>query len=218
LADTIVLIDDPISSLDSNHIYAVYALIAESLDACRQIFVSTHNSELFHLIKGKWFKRAPYANNSGARAYYVNRTLDSGAQWKADLEDLPTLLRKYRSEYEFVFEQLHRFANAPAPSLHEAYTAPNMLRKFLEAYLGFKKPCISAWSDKLDLLFATREERREIQKFADDASHLQGVSRALLQPNFIASAQTCVGRAIAGLKARDFDHYQSLCNVIGATP
>ena len=218
LADTIVFIDDPISSLDSNHIYAVYALISESLDACRQIFVSTHNSELFHLIKGKWFKRAPYANNSGARAYYVNRTLDGGAQWKADLEDLPTLLRKYRSEYEFVFEQLHRFANAPAPSLHEAYTAPNMLRKFLEAYLGFKKPCVSAWSDKLDLLFATPEGRREIQKFADDASHLQGVSRALQQPNFITSAQSCVGKVIAGLKARDFDHYQSLCKVIGATP
>lgn len=218
LADTIVFIDDPISSLDSNHIYAVYALIAESLDACRQIFVSTHNSELFHLIKGKWFRRPPYANNSGARAYYVNRALDGGGQWKANLEDLPDLLRRYRSEYEFVFEQLHKFANAPAPSLHEAYTAPNLLRKFLEAYLGFKKPCVAGWSDKLDLLFATPEERREIQKFADDASHLQGVSRALQQPNFITSAQSCVGKVIAGLKARDFDHYQSLCNVIGATP
>ncbi len=218
LADAIVFVDDPISSLDSNHIYAVYALIAERLADCTQIFVSTHNSELFHLLKGKWFKRAPYANNSDARAYYVNRTLDGGAQWKAELEDMPTLLRKYRSEYEFVFEQLHRFANAPAPSLHEAYTAPNLLRKFLEAYLGFKKPCVSAWSDKLDLLFTTPEERREIQKFADDASHLQGVSRALQQPNFITSAQSCVGKVIAGLKARDFDHYQSLCNVIGATP
>jgi wobble nucleotide-excising tRNase len=219
LADTIVFLDDPISSLDSNHIYAVYALIVERLAACQQIFVSTHNSELFHLIKGKWFKtRNQYANTSAASAYYVNRTLDGGAQWKAELEDLPTLLRKYRSEYEFVFEQLYRFANAPAPSLHEAYTAPNLLRKFLEAYLGFKKPCISGWSDKLDLLFSTPEERREIQKFADDASHLQGVSRALQQPNFITSAQSCVGKVIAGLKAQDFDHYQSLCNVIGATP
>lgn len=219
LADTIVFIDDPISSLDSNHIYAIYALIAERLAACRQIFVSTHNSELFHLVKGKWFKtRNQYANTPDASAYYVNRTLDGGAQWKAELEDLPTLLRKYRSEYEFVFEQLHRFANAPGPSLHEAYTAPNLLRKFLEAYLGFKKPCVFAWSDKLDLLFTTPEERRDIQKFADDASHLQGVSRALQQPNFITSAQSYVGKVIAGLKVRDFEHYQSLCKVIGASP
>lgn len=219
LADTIVFIDDPISSLDSNHIYAVYALIAERLAACRQIFVSKHNSELFHLIKGKWFKtRNQYANTPDASAYYVNRTLDGGVRWKAELEDLPTLLRKYRSEYEFVFEQLYSFAKAPSPSLHEAYTAPNLLRKFLEAYLGFKKPCISGWSDKLDLLFATPEERREIQKFADDASHLQGVSRALQQPNFITSAQSSVSKVIAALKARDFEHYSSLCRVIGATP
>jgi hypothetical protein len=77
---------------------------------------------------------------------------------------------------------------------------------------------VSKWSDKLDLLFATPEEKREIQKFADDASHLQGVSRALQQPNFITSAQLCVDKVIAGLKARDFGHYQSLCNVIGASP
>ncbi len=223
LSDTIVFIDDPISSLDSNHIYAVYALIAENLNACGQIFVSTHNSELFNLLKDKWLDtRNQYKNKTGASAaYYVNRTLDGGAQWIAALEDLPLLLRKYKSEYHFVFEQLHKFANPQpqwTPTLHEAYTAPNLLRKFLEAYLGFRKPCEPKWSDKLDLLLATPMERLEIQKFADDASHLQGVSRALQQPNFITSAQSCVRKVIAGLKAMDFDHYQSLCKVIGAIP
>jgi wobble nucleotide-excising tRNase len=218
LADTIVFIDDPISSLDSNHIYAIYALITERLSACRQIFVSTHNSELFNLLKDEWFDaRSQYANTRDACAYYVNRTLDGGAQWAAAVEDLPILLRRYKSEYHFVFARLYEFSNAQAPSLHEAYTAPNLLRKFLEAYLGFKKPCVTKWSSKLDLLFATPEEQREIQKFADDASHLQGVSRALQQPSFIASAQSCVGKVIVGLKVRDFDHYQSLCNVIQAS-
>lgn len=218
LADTIVFIDDPISSLDSNHIYAIYALIENRLAACRQIFVSTHNSELFNLLKDGWFEaRDKYANSKNASAYYVNRTLDAGAQWVAAVEDLPLLLRRYKSEYHFVFAQLYEFANAQAPSLHEAYTAPNLLRKFLEAYLGFKKPCVTKWSSKLDLLLATPEEQSEIQKFADDASHLQGISRALQQPSFITSAQSCVGKVIAGLKVRDFDHYQSLCNVIDAS-
>lgn len=180
LADTIVFIDDPISSLDSNHIYAVYALIAERLDGCRQIFLSTHNGELFNLMKDEWFEaRQRYANNHNACAYYVRRELDGNTRWIAVLEDLPDLLRKYKSEYHFVFAQLHAFANAQGASLHEAYTAPNLLRKFLEAYLGFRKPSVSKWSDKLDLLFATPEAQREIQKFADDASHLQGLSRAL---------------------------------------
>jgi wobble nucleotide-excising tRNase len=134
------------------------------------------------------------------------------------MEDLPVLLRRYRSEYHFVFAQLYAFANAQGASLHEAYTAPNLVRKFLEAYLGFKKPNVSKWSAKLDLLFTTPEEQCEIQKFADDASHLQGLNRALQQPEFVSNAQICVGKVIAGLKAMDYTHYESLCKVIGVTP
>ena len=219
LADTIVFIDDPISSLDVNHIYAVHALIVRRLGACRQVFLSTHNSELFQLIKDAWFNpHARFANNAEASAYYIRRAFDNGGVWSASIEDLPDLLRRYRSEYQFTFAQLHRFANFHTPTLHEAYTAPNLLRKFLEAYLGFRKPSVSKWSDKLDMLFATGEEQLEIQRFANDSSHLQGIGRALQQPDFIPNAQRCVLMVLQGLRARDFEHYQSLCVIIGATP
>jgi len=220
LTDIIVFVDDPVSSLDSNHVYAVYALIVQYLSACLQVFISTHNGELFNLIKGNWFSaRTQYKNNEKSHAYYVNRTLSKDAQWTTVLEDLPSLLRKYNSEYHFVFAQLYAFAFAQSPSLHEAYTAPNLLRKFLEAYLGFRKPSVSKWSDKLDLLgFATPFEQCEIQKFADDASHLQGISRALQQPNFVSTSQANVIKVINGLKGTDFGHYSSLCVVIGETP
>jgi wobble nucleotide-excising tRNase len=216
LADTIVFIDDPISSLDSNHIYAVYALIVERLKDCHQLFVSTHNSELLGLLKGEWFEvRQQFRNTTEACAYYVRRELGANSQWTSVIEDLPPLLRKYKSEYQFVFSQLHAFASNPAPSTHEAYTAPNLVRKFLEAYLGFRKPSVSKWSDKLDLLFDTPEERREIQKFADDASHLQSLTRALEQPDFVPSAQRCVRCVLTALQTRDREHHTSLCALIG---
>lgn len=220
LNQTIVFIDDPISSLDSNHIYAIYALITKRLDSCLQIFVSTHNSELYTLLKDHWFEaRQQFANRANACAYYTRRFLDSASlQWHSTLEDTPNLLRKYKSEYQFIFEQLHKFSSSQTPSLHEAYTAPNLLRKFLEAYLGFQKPCISQWSRKLDLLFDTDVERTEIQKFSDDASHLQGLNRALQHPNFIANAQNTVKKVIQALKAKDLPHYTSMCTVIGVSP
>ena len=117
-----------------------------------------------------------------------------------------------------MFEQLHLFSTSPSPTLHEAYTSPNLLRKFLEAYLGFKKPCVSQWSKKLDLLFDAEVDWMEIQKFSDDASHLQGLSRALQQPNFISNAQNTVKKVIQALKAKDLPHYTSMCNVIGVAP
>jgi wobble nucleotide-excising tRNase len=219
LNQTIVFIDDPISSLDSNHIYAIYALITKRLDSCLQIFVSTHNSELYTLLKDKWFDaRQQYANRANASSYYARRFVDANQLWHSTLEDTPALLRKFKSEYQFIFEQLHTFSSSQGPSLHESYTAPNLLRKFLEAYLGFKKPCISQWSSKLDLLFDTDVERIEIQKFSDDASHLQGLNRALQQPDFVSNAQNTVYKVIQALKAKDPLHYTSMCTVIGVAP
>lgn len=220
LTQAIVFIDDPISSLDSNHIYAIYALITKKLEPCLQIFVSTHNSELYTLLKDHWFyANQQYANRVDACAYYTRRYFDSTShQWHSTMEDTPALLRKYKSEYQFVFEQLHLFSSSQAPTLHEAYTSPNLLRKFLEAYLGFEKPCVSKWSNKLDLLFDADVDRVEIQKFADDASHLQGLSRALQQPNFISNAQSTVKKVILALKAKDLPHYTSMCTVIGVAP
>ncbi len=220
LIQTAVFIDDPISSLDSNHIYAIYALITRQLESCLQIFISTHNIELYTLLKDYWFQaRQQFANHPDACAYYTRRYIDgTSRQWHSTLEDTPILLRKYKSEYQFIFDQLHLFASSQAPSLHEAYTSPNLLRKFLEAYLGFKKPCISKWSNKLDLLFDVDIDRVEIQKFADDASHLQGLTRALQQPDFISNAQNTVNKVIQALKAKDIMHYTSMCTVIGVSP
>lgn len=220
LNQTIVFLDDPISSLDSNHIYAIYALITKQLEPCLQIFVSTHNGELYTLLKDYWFQaRQQFANHPDACSYYTRRYLDGAShQWHSVLEDTPVLLRKYKSEYQFVFEQLRLFSSSQEPTLHEAYTSPNLLRKFLEAYLGFKKPCVSQWSKKLDLLFDSEADQIEIQKFSDDASHLQGLSRALQQPDFISSAQNTVTKVILALKAKDLPHYTSMCTVIGVAP
>lgn len=219
LSQSIVFIDDPVSSLDSNHIYAIYALISKRLDACLQIFVSTHNSELYTLLKGNWFEaRQQFSNRANASSYYVRRFVGANQLWHSTLEDTPMLLRKYKSEYQFIFEQLHVFSSSQTPSLHEAYTAPNLLRKFLEAYLGFKKPCTPKWSSKLDLLFDTDIEQTEIQQFSDDASHLQGLNRALQQPDFISNAQNTVKKVIQALKAKDNPHYISMCTVIGVAP
>jgi wobble nucleotide-excising tRNase len=220
LAQRIVFIDDPISSLDSNHVYAIYALISRQLETCLQIFVSTHNSELYTLLKDCWFHaRHQYANTSDACAYYIRRFMDTnGQRWHSELNDSPALLRKYKSEYQFVFEQLHIFSSSSASTLHEAYTSPNLLRKLLEAYLGFKKPCVSKWSNKLDLLFDLELDRVEIQKFADDASHLQGVNRALQEPSFVSSSQNTVRKVIQAFKTKDPLHYTSMCTAVGVAP
>jgi wobble nucleotide-excising tRNase len=190
LEDTIVFIDDPICSLDSNHI-----------------------SEFFNLLKGRWLG-AKGGNKPDSTAFYVRRIVEADGSVSAEIVDMPILLRKFKSEYEFVFWHLKSFSDSSAPSQHEAYTAPNLLRKFLEAYLGFRKPSESVWHKKLDLLFDEPEKQREIQKFSDDASHLQSMNRTLQEPAFVATAQTRVQEVIAALEIKDNGHYQSLVEVV----
>ncbi len=211
--NAIVFVDDPVSSLDSNHIYAAYALIIERLEICCQVFVSTHNSEFFNLFKGSWLGMKG-GNKPDSSAYWIYRESQSDGTFQAKIVDLPELLRKYKSEYEFVFSKLYEFGKSEDPSEHEAYTAPNLLRKFLEAYLGFRKPCERTWHKKLDLLFDSPEHCREVQKFADDASHLQSLDRSLQHPAFVASSQKYVRDVLAALKKKDEEHYLSLERVV----
>lgn len=211
--DTIVFVDDPISSLDSNHVYAVFALICERLGCCKQLFVSTHNSEFFNLLKCQWL--GPMGGNKpDSSAYRIFREVQPDGSSPAWIANLPLLLRRYKSEYEFVFSHLHRFVENSAPSEHEAFAAPALLRKFLEAYLGFRKPGIRKWHEKLDLLFDTAEQRHEIHRFADDASHLQSLDRSLQHPDFVSSSRRCVKSVLDALKENDPDHYDSLVGIV----
>lgn len=211
IANTVVYVDDPISSLDSNHIYAVFALIQERLEAALQLFVSTHNSEFFNLLKARWLKDRRL--NSDSEAFYVRRLEDASGPF-SQLETLPLLLRKFGSEYQFIFAQLHAFAAELAPTEYQAYTIPNVLRRFLEVYLGFRKPHITEWYAKLDLIIDSPEERHELHKLLDDASHLQRLGRALEEPAYVAITQTRVREVLRGLERKDPDHHNSMMAVI----
>lgn len=209
IGETVVFVDDPICSLDSNHLYAVYALIVEKLSLARQLFVSTHSSELFSLLKKAWRDDKPFKGQNSL--YYLSR--DRSTKSSSQIEALPRLLAEYNSEYEFTFAQLLRLRDS---TLDEtvAYTVPNLLRKFLESYLGFRKPHVRAWSSKLDCLITDPAMRRRVQKFADDASHLQRPGRAMELPSYVPEAQACVAAVLDGLRELDPVHYESLVKAV----
>jgi len=211
LEDTIVFVDDPMCSLDSNHLYTVYGLLVETLEKCRQAFVSTHSYEFFNLLKSRWTGRRLAKDTC---LYYICRSIGSSGAASAELTKLPSLLKKYGSEYHFMFSLLYSFAYAEDPSEHEKYTAPNILRKFLESYLGFRKPGVLAWHEKLDLLFDSPEKARSIHKIADDASHMQRLERSREEPAFLVTVRECVRDVLTALQDKDPCHFDSLVEMV----
>lgn len=158
---TIVFIDDPISSLDTNHISQVYSLInsyffRKNIDAdnadkvvnCfKQLFISTHNFEFFSFLRdsAQLNKKKKITNlTTGEKqeipniGFYQIQKIDSD---NSVLKGLDKALRRYKSEYIYLFSLIYKYKQA-IDNGGDVYDIliPNALRRFLEIYTLMKIP------------------------------------------------------------------------------
>jgi wobble nucleotide-excising tRNase len=204
LEDQIVFIDDPICSLDANHIYDVAYLLMKSLNACRQLFISTHNSEFFNTIKQEWANNGKFKREHDA--FLIQRDGDGASQ----LLELPAHLAKFRSDYHHVFYCLRHFQASTSADVDAYLGCPNLLRRFLEMYLGFRRPTAKGYLTKLDVLFDDEVERRAVARYVDEGSHSASTLRLLEYSDFPALSRGMVERVMRALERVDPDHYAVL--------
>lgn len=204
IEQTVVFIDDPICSLDSNHIYGVAYLLLGQLKSAKQVFVSTHNSEFFNTVKREWYENKEF--KSGYRGYLV---YGKGAG-TSELVALPKHLAKFRSDYHHIFYCLQKMRTATSADVDSYLGTPNLLRRFLEMYLGFRKPAGGGYESKLNLLIDDEAERKSIARFTDEGSHSQSTNRLLEYADFPAMARGMVDRVLRGLEAKDPEHHAAL--------
>ena len=204
LEDMVVFVDDPICSLDANHIYDVAYLLITSLKACQQLFISTHNSEFFNTIKQDWSDRGKFKKDHAA--YLVHRECDGASQ----LIELPGHLTKFRSDHHHVFYCLRQFQASASQEVDAYLSCPNLLRRFLEMYLGFRRPTPKGYLTKLDVLFDDEVERGAIARYVDEGSHSASTLRLLEFSDFPAMSRGMVERVMRALERVDPDHYAVL--------
>ncbi len=203
LADLIIVIDDPICSFDSNHIFAVYSIVERSLSAAKQLIVLTHNADFFGLVKD-WMK------SRDKSFYMVNRLLDAGQEWYANLIPLPRLLEKFKSDYLYTYYCLKTIDDEPAPSLESMCGVPNMIRRLLETYLGFRYPEAGPWHEKLGRFITSEITCGEVTKFTDEFSHSHYLRRAMEVPDYVSHCKRMVSEVLGALRTKDPDHTASL--------
>ena len=147
LEDLIVIVDDPISSLDSGALNYTASLVSAHLQKCGQGIVLTHNINFFHEIK-KWIKRMevgkePDGTDRWKRAglFYVSCKKDPTlGHRRSSIERLSKLLREYESEYHFLFFMIGRAAKDKSLSDELSGLIPNAIRKALDTFLAFRHP------------------------------------------------------------------------------
>lgn len=207
ISKAIVFIDDPISSLDSGHLYNTYALIASKLSNCKQLFISTHNLEFFNLLK-EWMKKMKgYKEKCG---FYLVERITQGGEEIATLRNLPDTLLKYKSEYHFLFSKIKSFDENPSTDFDSLYQLPNIIRRFLEAFIGFKYS--QGLKDGLEILIDNEAHRIKLGKFLNNLSHQTGLQRNLIF-NDLSECKSVVKIVLDAVQTKDPEHYKALENV-----
>ena len=147
LGNGIVVLDDPVSSLDANSLYLAYAVIRERTMDAGQLFIMTHNFTFFRQVRN-WFRTLPKQRSEDferrpARFYMLNCVLGADGR-NSSIERLDPLLEKFESDYHYLFARVFECATQPGKSLEEIYALPNMARRLLETFLAFRRPDTSS--------------------------------------------------------------------------
>lgn len=220
----IVWIDDPISSLDSNHIYFVYAMIRSVIVVKKcysQLFIATHNLEFFrYLSKVQDWK----LNNNGKEVLvetswlFVHRRENGSV-----IERLPNYLKRYVTEFAYLFAQIYNAAEAdPMDANYEKliYGFGNAARRFLEIYLYFKFPNDNAdekgeHTKRMLEIFDDHVRAFMIDRVINELSHEPGAFGRSMQPLDSSEVHAVALEILRGIKEEDPRQYEHLLKGIG---
>jgi wobble nucleotide-excising tRNase len=212
---TIVYIDDPISSLDANHIFQVTAAIralffkqesenAPWLTTCKQLFISTHNFEFFNLLR----EIKPEGAKQGARLFLIKRISEKASTFC----NMPTSLARYQSEYHFLFEVIYRFHQAPDKTDHAVLMLlPNAIRRFVELYTYSRLPggMKETVDQRAEDLFGMEKSKRILKVF-HYFSHANTIDRLVGNNELIFDVEHAVKDLIEAISHTDQKHMDAL--------
>jgi wobble nucleotide-excising tRNase len=192
IGNSIIFIDDPISSLDSNFVYHSFSLIKEHFQGAKQLFISTHNFHFFNLIKEWYIQKNSKINKENIELkkngedlktipseFYMVESFYKSDKRQSKLIVLDQTLKKFKSEYHFLFNNIIQFLSKN-PEYGDLYTIGNISRRFFEIYSDFKIPNSGNAKQKMEALLKeanlnggniSEMELNKVYKLINEYSH-----------------------------------------------
>lgn len=204
ISETLVVIDDPISSLDSNSLYQAFSFLKNSVKDCHQVFFLTHNFEFLRLLMN-W--RSRVKKKTGY--YMISNRIHDGKR-AAEIIELDQTLREFETEYLYLFKTLRQLLDNNELSIATAYPIPNMARKLWESFVMFRVPVGANTYSRVEVL---KEEGLDAQrldaiyKFTNDQSHITGAG---LDPSLVPEADKVLRSIFDIMEEAAPKHYELL--------
>lgn len=203
LAEGVVVIDDPISSLDSSAIYQAFAFLKNEAQKAKQLFIFTHNFDFLKLLIN-WIQNIPHTPRTDKTFTMVLCTETAQGRF-ARLVKLDNLLIDHATEYHYLFKVLYTFRSDG--TILGCYHIPNIARKVLETFLDFHVPSGKSLYQKLEETNFDPLKKTAIYKFSNDLSHHTGKS---FDPALVAEAQKNTAYLLEMIQAVAPIHFEGL--------
>ena len=177
----IIYIDDPISSLDNNHIFFIFSIIEARIAKqrnLRQLFISTHNLDFL-----KYLKRL--SGTAEECSYLCIEKYRKSADSKSSIVPMPYHLREYVTEFNYLFQEMYNVykpikgdkQKKTENSYTNIYNLPNNIRKFLELYTFYRYPTNDSLMKRLEMMFDGHIPIL-VNRIVNEFSHLTFIERA----------------------------------------
>ena len=220
LARGVVVLDDPVSSLDANALFLAFGFIRERTVNAGQLFILTHSFSLFRQIRN-WFghlkgQRKKTVRDRPARFLMLDVSEVGGVR-SSSISGLDPLLAEYESEYHYLFARIYEAAKVATPrDLEENYSLPNMARRMLEAFLAFRQPHVGGglWQKINEVSFDEAKKHR-ILRFLHTHSHSEALGEPEHDLTALAEGPSVLHDLLDMMKAEDAAHVAAMEDLVG---
>jgi wobble nucleotide-excising tRNase len=213
----IVVIDDPISSLDSNSLYCAFGFMKERVKDVGQLFVLTHNFAFFRQVKN-WFHHLPKAQRP-AGFYMISSEFSNGSR-RSVIQLLDRLLHEYDSEYHYLFKIVHSYAGntTPEANLEAYYHLPNIARRLLETFISFKHPkkASGGFHGMFQEIVFDEAKKSRIVRFLHTHSHDGQIDGLEHDNSILSETPQVLADVLTMIETIDKQHYDELISLMPA--
>lgn len=215
LKDGIVIIDDPVSSLDSNALFHAFGFMKDRTKDAGQLFILTHSHSFFRQVKN-WFNHLPNQNKKDVNVrpgrFYMLTSNVTGGNRSSSISKLDSLLHEYESEYHYLFSLVYEAANSEEEAgLQQNYHLPNIARRLLESFLAFRQPSKSGeLRQQLDVIDFDVAKKTRILRFLHTHSHAGQISDPEHDPSILIETKQVLNDLLCLIQKDDDRHFDQM--------
>lgn len=205
--DLVVIIDDPISSLDTVAKTHAFSLMRKMTKKCAQTIILTHNMAFMNMVKRE-FRNRNSDENSGL--LQIKCQGDDETSRQSSLCQMDRLLADYDTEYHYLFEIVFKADKNKASEFQ--FLLPNATRKMLEMFVAFAAPTQNSFAAALGESGVTLVENnlKSLERLVQIESHgtMDGMDN--LPALTVEEAIKACSAAMEFIKKRDSKHYKAM--------